>query len=381
MASSGLTSYDEVLTATNLTALGFVSTGDMGSGVWAFTIGLHTFATVVFGYRLSTPKFMTCVALLWVFVYGLAAASVPNHPDLYVRANAWCWVNPKYPRIRLWLHYFWIYFFEFGTVLVYSAMILAVRVRLQSNFYHTKEQAQRAKDAAKLMMAYPLTYVLCTLPLATMRMYSTGNSHRFIPPGWFCFAGAMITSNGWLDVLLYTLTRRVSLLSDEPPTTDNGIESFGTPWRRKAAFGTETFCEHVPDTPHGKPFPRTDSSDTELVYVPEQHHRQRKSTDIIGFVSITEKTTVEVTSEPMTRRERSTVRRLQQQGSSSVPGLDDRTPPCDHEVESECSTRQLWSGDNSSNGDDVGSKPSHRTSHTESHDVDNPPHLVKPAER
>lgn len=43
----------------------------------------------------------------------------------------------------------------------------------------------------------------------------------------------MITSNGWLDVLLYTLTRRIMIFSDEPPADDNGIDNFVAFWSEK----------------------------------------------------------------------------------------------------------------------------------------------------
>ena len=61
----------------------------MGSGVWAFAIGLHTFATVIFGYRLNNTSFVVVGVLLWVFIYGTAIAGVAIHPDLFVRAVAW----------------------------------------------------------------------------------------------------------------------------------------------------------------------------------------------------------------------------------------------------------------------------------------------------
>ena len=100
--------------------------------------------------------------------------------------------------------------------------------------------AEQAQEAAKLMVAYPLIYVVCTLPLATLRMYQEARS-RTVSAKWFCLAGAMITSNGWLDVILYVLTRRITLFSDDPPD-DNGIETFRAPWMTGDVFGTETRC-------------------------------------------------------------------------------------------------------------------------------------------
>jgi hypothetical protein len=54
----------------------------------------------------------------------------------------------------------------------------------------------------------------------------------------------MITSNGWLDVLLYTCTRRIMIFSDEPPSDENGIDTFSTFWMEESSrFGGECTVE------------------------------------------------------------------------------------------------------------------------------------------
>lgn len=80
--------------------------------------------------------------------------------------------------------------------------------------------------AARYMIIYPVVYVVCTLPLAGGRMASmTG---MFVPYWWFCLAGAAITSCGWLDVLLYAVTRRVlTFKHNPPPPADIGLDTFG----------------------------------------------------------------------------------------------------------------------------------------------------------
>lgn len=154
-----------------------------------------------------------------------------------------CWVDAKYVGIRLWLHYFWIFVAEFGTVFVYGSLYLGLMGRLRSNYYSV-EEAHHAKQAAWLMALYPAVYVACTLPLASARMMSlAGEAPSFTR---LCVAGAMITSNGWLDVLVYSLTRRISLLGGEPPGEDCGIETFTLPFfagGKDPRFGTITTIE------------------------------------------------------------------------------------------------------------------------------------------
>ena len=68
----------------------FVSTGDLASGCWIFAIALHTLFAVVKGRRVPTTLFWTCMAGLWVFIYGMAIIGLIFHPHgFYVRAGAW----------------------------------------------------------------------------------------------------------------------------------------------------------------------------------------------------------------------------------------------------------------------------------------------------
>lgn len=67
-----------------------VSTGDLSSGVWCFAIGLHTFASVVFDYRLSKRAFFTSIFGLWAFIYGISLVGVGMYgKSLYVRSGVW----------------------------------------------------------------------------------------------------------------------------------------------------------------------------------------------------------------------------------------------------------------------------------------------------
>lgn len=219
----------------------FVSTGDLASGVFTLAIAVHCFADIVFNYRLGPRTFLASIVFLWVFNYACAIIGVALHPaDFYVRAGAWCWINAKYSDERLWLHYFWILIAEFGTVALYSLIFLILRRRVKEAFYTTSETALRARSAARLIIAYPIVYVVCTLPLVTARLTSmAGGRVTFVE---LCVAGAMITSNGWLDVLLYSLTRRALLFGTPLPSPNAGaLETFRL--RPDQAFGTVTTIE------------------------------------------------------------------------------------------------------------------------------------------
>ncbi|KAK4543399.1 hypothetical protein LTR36_005542 [Oleoguttula mirabilis] len=219
----------------------FVSTGDLASGVFTLAIAVHSFTDIVWDYRIGHKCFLATIAALWAFVYACAIIGVALHPDdFYVRAGAWCWINHKYTNERLWLHYFWVIISEFGTVIVYTLIFLILRRRVKESFYTTSNTQIRAQSAAKLIIAYPVVYVVCTLPLVIARLAGmAGADVSFVE---LCVAGAMITSNGWLDVLLYTLTRR-ALLFGPDMTGEHGraLDTFRL--RPDQAYGTTTTIE------------------------------------------------------------------------------------------------------------------------------------------
>ncbi|KAF9735542.1 hypothetical protein PMIN06_000529 [Paraphaeosphaeria minitans] len=230
-----------------------ISTGDLSSGVWCFSIGLHTFASVVFDYRLSKKAFFTCIFGLWAFIYGISLVGVGMYgKSLYVRSGVWCWIHHDLQDLRLWLHYFWIFVFEFGNVFIYAIIYTMLIIRIRTGHY-TNEQARRVKEISLLMVVYPIVYVICTIPLASARMSSMGKH----PPSYarLCLAACMITSNGWLDVLLYTLTRRIMIFSDEPPSDDNGIDNFVAFWSEKprrfgGSWAISSGSTELPAGPH-----------------------------------------------------------------------------------------------------------------------------------
>lgn len=82
-------------------------------------------------------------------------------------------------------------------------------------------------------LLYPVIYVLCAAPLAICRVISM--SGKTVEDHYFCFAAAMMASNGWMHVLLFSLTRGSILFYSSPAMVDIGLETFSfmrTPRRR-----------------------------------------------------------------------------------------------------------------------------------------------------
>ena len=99
--------------------------------------------------------------------------------------------------------------------MIYAHIFFHLRGRIKTI---AGNDTARLSRATKFMLLYPLIYIMLTLPLAIGRMVAmTG---RTLPDAYFCAAGTLLTSCGWMDALLYTLTRRV-LVSNELRSRSN----------------------------------------------------------------------------------------------------------------------------------------------------------------
>ncbi|KAF2192589.1 hypothetical protein K469DRAFT_314703 [Zopfia rhizophila CBS 207.26] len=192
----------------------FIHLGDISSGFFVLAIAFHTWLGVVRGYKLPYGAFVVCIAAIWIFALVLTLIGPVMQKDRFFgRAAGWCWVSVDFERERLWLHYLWIFIVEFGTIGIYGHVFFHVRGRIRSSL---SNDTRRLSRATKFMVLYPLVYVILTLPIAVGRMVAMTGSD--MPDAFFCVAGTLLTSCGWIDALLYTLTRRV-LVSNQLTTT------------------------------------------------------------------------------------------------------------------------------------------------------------------
>jgi len=92
------------------------------------------------------------------------------------------------------------------------------------DFGRSPANAKKLVWASRAMLAYPVVYTAFTIPLAGGRM-ALYAGHTIPDVYWIC-AGCFMTSCGWVDALIYTLTRRVILkpeLSTAAGTNNTGV--------------------------------------------------------------------------------------------------------------------------------------------------------------
>ncbi|KAL2200713.1 hypothetical protein P885DRAFT_66337 [Corynascus similis CBS 632.67] len=269
-----------IRTATCWAQAFLIQIGDLASSFFITAIAVHTYLAVVWNYTPPQSAIYIAVVFLWIFNYLLiiiGIAVTDNGKDVggfFVRATAWCWINVRYEKLRLYLHYLWIFIALALTGILYTLIFLSLhkkhRARRSNNLssaagvgatgaatesrtnIHDADDITTATTIAqtrpggdggggsedgrddgvedrggghpKVFLLYPLIYILCTAPLALGRIATMAGVQ--VPVSYFCVAGALITSNGWLDVLLWGVTRHRLLFGSDVDVEDSGLDTF-----------------------------------------------------------------------------------------------------------------------------------------------------------
>ncbi|EMR70687.1 putative integral membrane protein [Eutypa lata UCREL1] len=200
-----------------------IQLGDVASGFFVLAIALHTCCQVTLSRSIMQYRhFMASICGIWAFSLLLTAlAPAIGGRYVFLRAGSWCWISEEHDGFRLGLHYIWIFIVQFGSILVYVAGFYSIyRGKYASSNRVIQGASSRVlRRAATAMLAYACAYTVLTLPLAAGRMATM--SHRNLSPTFYLVAGCLFTSSGWVDALLYTLTRRSLLFQELDPDSNH----------------------------------------------------------------------------------------------------------------------------------------------------------------
>ncbi|OAX79837.1 hypothetical protein ACJ72_05843 [Emergomyces africanus] len=202
-----------------------INFGDVASGLFVLAIAVHTFSTVTTRKTLRNWTFVGCVVGLWILCLILTFIGPVVHGRyVFVPTGAWCWIDSQFAEERLYLHYFWIFFTQIGIIVIYPTLFFIIRRRLKSSreFQGTGGMRRpKFNRVLKIMIIYPVAYVLISLPIAAGRM-SMMSGHN--PATAYIYAsGSLLICSGWVDSILYFLTRRRVMEANIP--TEVGSES------------------------------------------------------------------------------------------------------------------------------------------------------------
>ncbi|KAJ6139877.1 hypothetical protein N7471_006363 [Penicillium samsonianum] len=274
--------------------------GDPGSGLFVLAIAFHTFLLVVWGRKMSYRFFVCFVVGVWGFVALMVVIPLAMYgANVFVPSGAWCWISEEYETTRLWTHYIWIFLAEFGTVILYAVMYFQLRRQIAASAILGNSQLESLKRLRRVvgyMTIYPIVYIILSLPLAAGRMATAdGDAPNII---FFCCSGAIITSSGLVDVVLYTLTRR-NLIIDSEPSQDHSYNKFSSVKGKRGENNLTTITAD-PTRKMGGTFTDENERDgsTDNIVSPSGHGHHGHEHEMTPIGKVYQETTIEITHEP-----------------------------------------------------------------------------------
>ncbi|GAA5961082.1 hypothetical protein JCM21900_006699 [Sporobolomyces salmonicolor] len=184
-----------------------IQIGDLGSGFSSLFICVNLFIIIVAGRQPPLAGLWAVMAFQWIVIAILAMIGPRwlerDGVPFYGPAGGWCWISAIYQAERLWLHYFWVFTVAFLDLVLYAV--------LASYLYWTARAAPKdlpgTSAVARVMLLFPLTYIITILPLSTFRASTMAGKHW--PAHVQLAAGAIFTLAGTADCIIYATTRRI----------------------------------------------------------------------------------------------------------------------------------------------------------------------------
>ncbi|KAI5306335.1 hypothetical protein KEM56_001356 [Ascosphaera pollenicola] len=264
ISENSMYSYDAACVAQGW----MIQVGDPLSGLFVLAIALHTVLTVATGRRLPHRVFVAIVIGLWVLVISLALIPMLSHKRETIKPSG-SWRKVKHSR-------------DLGQL--------------------TGSTINRIKRVTLYMVIYPIAYVSLSLPLAAARMADARN--REWSSTYHCVAGCVMACSGWVNVLLYALTRRsLVLASNEPLKGESGYarnkkHASARPAKHPFSKITERNLGGLMDT-DSKLFATTDTTSTgDDERGPHRHSTVLGDYELGSFNEVMQQTTIEIRSEP-----------------------------------------------------------------------------------
>jgi len=199
--------------------------GATGVALSTLAIAVYTFLGIWVTANFSMRFTYGLVLAIWSFIGLLVAVSttVNRNQDVSFMGPTpyWCWVSNRLAW-RMAVEYLWMWLTLFLSILIYIPLYLWMRGNIiidQAAWWkfnisrHVDPAAWARRRQAMVMLAYPLVYCLCILPLSAVRWKNFVQNIVF--PGATFFAASIFGLSGFLNVILLLKTRPSTRLFDQ----------------------------------------------------------------------------------------------------------------------------------------------------------------------
>ncbi|KAJ2931304.1 hypothetical protein H1R20_g5841, partial [Candolleomyces eurysporus] len=179
--------------------------------------------------ELDTKRYTMWIALVvgWLFIgimvgAGPAYANAKSQKPFYGVNGVWCWISPEHKVQLITMGYLIIFLSAFLSGILYLMTFFRLRGNLVRSGWKLKWRtvndsadryfsSDRTKLVAKQMLLYPLAYAILVTPVAITRIIAWSGIK--VPFEATVFSASVYLLSGFVNVILFTTTRRILPLS------------------------------------------------------------------------------------------------------------------------------------------------------------------------
>ncbi|KAG0146383.1 hypothetical protein CROQUDRAFT_62973 [Cronartium quercuum f. sp. fusiforme G11] len=198
-----------------------IQLGDVASAFSNLMIAIQTYVILIFSWRL--PIWSAWASILVVWISSLLLANLPptliggwsGERPFYAWTGAWCWINELYSPLRLYLHYVWLFFSAFSSIILYGHLFWHLRRHFRNSgglnykdcSLATYAIRKRLERRARAMLIYPIAFMIMIGPLSAFRVASLAGHDWGTTAA--AVSGSLYCLTGFVDVLIFGITRSI----------------------------------------------------------------------------------------------------------------------------------------------------------------------------
>ncbi|KIO23843.1 hypothetical protein M407DRAFT_26767 [Tulasnella calospora MUT 4182] len=184
----------------------FKQFGDVGVALTTLVIAAHTFAVLFLRWKVPDTKWLPLgvIGMIWLFLILCTAIPSATLKNFYYPTTYWCWINPEYDNLQYGLEYYILWIVAISGFILYVPLFW----RLYSTGKSYPEHRRQQVHIARQLLAYPVAYVVVITPMSVVRkLQFTPSQSHLVTPSLVGFAGVFFALSGFINALLYVITR------------------------------------------------------------------------------------------------------------------------------------------------------------------------------
>jgi hypothetical protein len=214
-----------------------LSWSQIGTAIFTFVIGAHTFCHLFLRRQYSDRTFYITLFVSWALIFlelcieNFVLDEAKEERPYYGVAGYWCWITPMHPIERYTTAYLFMFISATFSFILYSLVFFRLRgnVSVSAGYkisFHRRPKVMAGTTSdgapimtddrrveshlttlAKHMLWYPIVYTILVLPMAASR-FSTF-SGLSVPFEVTIFTASVFLLHGFINTVLFCTTRDV----------------------------------------------------------------------------------------------------------------------------------------------------------------------------